>query len=185
MEEALGLLSTGDHSFSLRALARRAGVSAAAPYHHFGDKEGLLAAVAAEGFEALRMALDHAVEGVASPSEELVAMVAAYVRFAAGHPAHYRVMFLPDIDRDAHPELHTTAGTAFARLAAVVGRIAGDTIDPAEVRARSGVIWAMAHGVAQLEGEEAFDKLGLSGMAERTARAALALALLSDEGSRI
>src|SRR5262245_57949686 len=101
----------GAGAVSLRAAARRAGVSATAPYRHFADKEVLLAAVAAEGFRAFGAALTAA----ASNPTPLAAMGLAYVRFALAHRGLFRLMFGPGIpDRDRHPELAAAADRAFA-----------------------------------------------------------------------
>ena len=77
----------GAAALSLRDLARRAGVSHAAPTHHFRDKAGLLTAVAAEGFALLGTALAEA--------DDFAATGVAYVRFATTHPGHFAVMFRP------------------------------------------------------------------------------------------
>src|SRR3954451_21225511 len=79
----------GVAALSLRDVARRAGVSHAAPAHHFGDKAGVLTAIATEGFELLAGATRAA-------SGDLLDRGLAYIRFAVEHPAHYEVMFRPD-----------------------------------------------------------------------------------------
>ncbi|MEM7677032.1 MAG: TetR/AcrR family transcriptional regulator [Myxococcota bacterium] len=177
LREALKLLQAGDHSFSLRTLAKRAGVAPSAPYHHFVDREGLFATLATEGFEALRIALDEALDGLESTEQRLPALVSAYIDFAEGHIAHYRVMFQPGLSREKHPNLDSMARRAFSRLAEEVGLVAGKDTDPDEVLGRAAAIWAMAHGVAQLLGDGAFEALEVEDtMSTRASRVALAIA---------
>src|SRR5919201_1889964 len=95
------ILEVGPAAVSLRDLARRAGVSHAAPAYHFGDKAGLLTAVAADGFERLGAALREAYARTGSFLEVGV----AYVRFAVSHRAHFEVMFRPELYRPDDPEL--------------------------------------------------------------------------------
>src|ERR1700733_5513657 len=84
----------GEGALTLREVARRVGVSAAAPYHHFADKHAILAAVGEEGFSHLADAMEEA-QATSGPKtrDTLRAMGVAYVRFAVRHPSHFRVMF--------------------------------------------------------------------------------------------
>src|ERR687888_1062469 len=97
--EAIG--QVGPAAVSLRDLARRAGVSHAAPAYHFGDKAGLLTAVAADGFARLAATLREAYQTTGSFLEVGV----AYVRFAVTHRAHFEVMFRPELYRTNDPDL--------------------------------------------------------------------------------
>src|ERR1700730_4303788 len=91
---ALEILSeTQSLEFSLRELARRAGVSHNAPYKHFADKRELLAAVSAVGFEQLAKRLTSAMQGQTSPRARLFAIARDYVRHGVENPALYRLMF--------------------------------------------------------------------------------------------
>src|ERR1700692_201544 len=83
----------GPSALSLRAVAREAGVSPAAPYHHFEDKGALLLAVAKEGFDLLDEALTKARNSTSDPHDQLAAIGVAYVQYAVSHPALYRVMY--------------------------------------------------------------------------------------------
>src|ERR671929_1278117 len=108
----------GAGAVSLREAARRAGVSATAPYRHFADKEALLAALATRGFEQFGAAFEDAARDESDP---LAAMGLAYVRFALARPGRFRLMFGPGIsDRSRFPELQAAAARAFGRLVACV-----------------------------------------------------------------
>ncbi len=91
---ALDLIADSDaDEVTLRAVARRAGVSSAAPYHHFADKNALLAAVARDGFESLGEVQLEVLARPGSPRDRLERLVSGYVLFALRHPTHYRLMF--------------------------------------------------------------------------------------------
>ena len=106
------IAEVGPAAVSLRDLARRTGVSHAAPAHHFGDKAGLLTAVAADGFRRLAATLGEAYEASGSFLEVGV----AYVRFAVTHRAHFEVMFRPELYRHDDPELVRARDAARALL---------------------------------------------------------------------
>jgi AcrR family transcriptional regulator len=128
----------GPAALSLRDLARRAGVSHAAPAHHFGDKVGLLTALATQGFDLLADALNET-------GDDLLAAGVAYVEFAVRHPAHFQVMFRPELHRADDAELAAARGRAGAALrAGVAGLPAGDPDQDALAA------WSIAHGFATL-----------------------------------
>lgn len=132
------LEATGAGSLSLRALAREVGVSPAAPYAHFPDKESLLAAVATGGFALLR---DICVTAAETSSGEPRALGRAYVGFALAHPNLYRLMFGGTIENfAAHPELDGASQAAFGFLRSTLG---------SETDAASAA-WAFVHGLAML-----------------------------------
>jgi AcrR family transcriptional regulator len=154
IDTALVLLTEeGAWNFTLRELARRAGVSHAALYNHFVDKAALLAEVAARGFEALRQVLDSAARRhPRSPRRQLVAVAGAYVRFGLARPAHYRLMFGPDLaDRRRHPALARAGDAAFAVLVATLrrGQAAGE-IRGGSVRDHAVAAWSLVHGLTML-----------------------------------
>ncbi|MCA9691912.1 MAG: TetR/AcrR family transcriptional regulator [Myxococcales bacterium] len=132
----------------LRAVARRAGVSPAAPYRHFADKEALLSAAALEGFDALRAALVAVDEG--APIERVRALGVAYVVFAAEHPGWFRLMFSDQLERARHPALVRASRPPFSLLAAAIreavarGQLRGDPRD------LTRMAWSLVHGVAHL-----------------------------------
>lgn len=135
---ALDVIATdGPGALSLRDLARRAGVSHAAPAHHFKDRTGLLTAIAAQGYELLADALTDA--------PDLRERGVRYVRFAVAHPAHFQVMFQPDLYRDRadDAELLAAKEQAAAELRAGVATL------PA-ARDAGVAAWSMAHGFATL-----------------------------------
>ncbi len=137
---------------SMREVARRAGVSHQAPYHHFGDKGAILAAVAERGFAGLRGALADATAGVADPVPRLHRLGAAYVRFARANPGWYAVMFRPDVaDPAAHPRLAAAADGAWADLVDAVQGLVDAGLVPAEERDLTVVLaWSTVHGLATL-----------------------------------
>ncbi|MGY1809299.1 TetR/AcrR family transcriptional regulator [Blastococcus sp. SYSU D00669] len=130
----------GPTAVSLRDLARRTGVSHAAPAHHFGDKAGLLTAVAAQGYELLAEALD-----TASRSGDFAEVGVAYVLFAAGHPGHFSVMFRPDLYRTDDPDV-VAARTRTTALLRDGARARFGTPD----RIRALTAWSLVHGLATL-----------------------------------
>ncbi|WP_419995589.1 TetR/AcrR family transcriptional regulator [Streptomyces boninensis] len=134
------IAESGPDALSLRDLARRAGVSHAAPAHHFGDRAGLLTALAVEGHQLLAADL-----GAAGDLRE---MGMRYVRFAADHPAHFKVMFRPDLVRPDNPELTLAQALTAERLRAGVASLPQtDTTDP---RMTGIAAWSLAHGFATL-----------------------------------
>lgn len=123
----------GVAAVSLRDLARRAGVSHAAPAHHFTNRTGLLTALATEGFRRLGEAL--------AGADGLADMGVAYVRFALAHPAHFRVMFDSDLLNPDDPDLAAARTATREQLRAGVAGLP----DTAALAA-----WSLAHGFATL-----------------------------------
>jgi AcrR family transcriptional regulator len=137
---------------SLREVARRVGVSQAAPYRHFADKDALLAAVAEEGFQRLLNALQVDIGSDPDPLVRLQASGVAYVKFAIAHPAHYRVMFSTfRVDQENNSSLNAAAGKAFAVMVDVIsaGQAIG-AIQPGNPRQLAWVTWSLVHGLALL-----------------------------------
>jgi AcrR family transcriptional regulator len=137
---------------SLREVARRVGVSQAAPYRHFADKDALLAAVAEEGFQRLLNALQVDTGSDPDPLARLQASGVAYVKFAIAHPAHYRVMFSTfRVDQENNSSLNAAAGKAFAVMVDAIsaGQAIG-AIQPGNPRQLAWVTWSLVHGLALL-----------------------------------
>lgn len=143
----------GVEGFTLRGCAKRAGVSHAAPTHHFGDVTGLLTALAAEGFQRFlatttaRLTKADSTDG----RGRMAALGLGYVEFARANPALFRLMFSsdrPDFDDEA---LGTAASTAFEQLVSGVGGVEGsDPLDSRRGRRIVAARWAMVHGLAHL-----------------------------------
>lgn len=149
---ALSLVAErGPKGFSLTEAARRAGVSAAAPYRHFADKAHLLATVAEQGFLELHVALAAATETASDPVARLIEIGRAYVRWAVTHPDQYRVMFGADTDKTQHPSLSIAAEQAFGELLEVVALCqATGILGGQEPRQAAGPLWSLVHGIASL-----------------------------------
>ena len=105
----------GPTALSLRAVAREAGVSPAAPYHHFKDKDDLINAVAKQGFDILAEVMRSASKDAETASERLVSMGVAYVVFARDHPALYHVMFDAKRKREFRANAPRDPDGAYAR----------------------------------------------------------------------
>ena len=154
LDAALGLIEKqGAEALSLRAVARRAGVSTAAPYRHFPSREALLAAVAEEGFRLLGEQMRRTTAAHADdPARALGEAGVAYVLFAAAHPSRYNVMLSPELaDRTAHPSLEAAEnGTRRLLLDAVLSYQAAGWLgsrDPGELVISA---WSSVHGLASL-----------------------------------
>ncbi len=145
----LSILAEGGapSALGLREAARRAGVSAMAPYRHFPDKEALLAAVATVGFERLRTALEAADRGKAGTLREaLYAQGAAYVAFACAQPGLFRLMFGAGSGGSRPDALCEASAAAYAVLSERVA-----TLVPAASAAEEALrCWALVHGIASL-----------------------------------
>lgn len=138
------LAEGGIERISLREVARRAGVSAAAPYRHFPSRHDLLGAVAAEGFAELTAALDGAAVG--GGPERLAALGRAYVHFALAQPQLFRLMFDAETGACEDPALREAARQAFQRLADA----AGGSADTPEAPPTAIGAWSLVHGLALL-----------------------------------
>ncbi len=149
---ALSLVAEkGPKGFTLTEAARRAGVSAAAPYRHFADKAELLATVAEQGFVELHAELAAAADNASEPKERVIELGRVYVRWAIAHPDHYRVMFGAETAKTGHPTLAAAGDRAFGDLLDAIKQCqdAGilDGQDPREIAAP---LWSLVHGVASL-----------------------------------
>lgn len=146
------LAETGPDGFSLRDCARRAGVSHAAPAHHFGDAKGILTAVAAEGFEALSRAMTaKAAEAGDDPGERLTALGQAYVEQAVSDPGAFRVMFRPALLHHGDPALKQAADHARTVLQGGIEAIPrANGADAKSQQIRAILAWSTVHGLASL-----------------------------------
>jgi AcrR family transcriptional regulator len=148
-----------DWDFSLREVARRAGVSHNAPYNHFPEKRDLLAAVAAAGFEQLRDRMREAVAGIVPADKALRACAHAYVHFGTGNPALYRLMFGPTLcaPGEKEPEVTREAGaSAKAVLQEIIergarsGAFSLSEAQQGDLEAGALAAWSQVHGITML-----------------------------------
>jgi AcrR family transcriptional regulator len=151
VHSALEILSeAGVGGLSLRAAARRAQVSAMAPYRHFADKEALLAAVAEYGFRELASRLTAATATAADPRAGLAALGVAYVLFACDQPSLFKLMFGPTIERKSgHPVLEEAGSACFnaLRQAVEAAKFFEGDYDPGDVAL---ACWSLVHGLSAL-----------------------------------
>ena len=161
------LAENGLRGFTLRECARRAGVSHAAPKHHFGDVSGFLSAIAARGYERLTERLEGELAGATNLEEEFLATTVAYVGFAEDYPEHFRIMFRADLIDMQSPVVTEAATGAFTVLTNVIRRQRGkpeasrvDVFEGSAVQEVGPDIlvgWSHIHGFAHLMLE---DRLG-------------------------
>lgn len=148
------LTRQGQAGLSLREVARVAGVSHAAPYHHFASLDELLAAVAARSFETLGAALAEAA-GAADPREAMLRIGDVYVAHARAQPAHFRLMFGPLLSRkEEFPALAQAARASFMQVLQAAERYA-----PGEGAVVALTGWSLGHGFAHLAIDGALDDL--------------------------
>ena len=151
----------GQGGLSLRAVAREAGVSPAAPYHHFKDKSELMLAIAEEGFDQLSDYIRRTTDIAALPMERVAAIGLAYVQFAKAHPAVYRVMYDCSRDSDAMPDkAHNAEEGAFSLLKrAMIDMGVASPDQETDLELACIAAWCAAHGLAEMVGFKQFDAL--------------------------
>jgi AcrR family transcriptional regulator len=144
----------GLQGLTLRAVAREAGVSHAAPTHHFDDLTGLVSELAAIGFRQFNAAMGEARSVPGSMLEKSMAAAKAYVGYARAHPGMYGLMFRTERLDMTRPALHEAANASFAGLAGSIGASRHETIsaqalslDQAAAIARA---WSLVHGFTML-----------------------------------
>jgi AcrR family transcriptional regulator len=138
----------GPAHLSLRALARSAGVSHAAPAHHFRDKAGVFTAIATEGFELLHEIQLRTSAGM-DPGQTLLPLAVSYVLFAIEHPAHYEVMWSEDLCDPDDPALAAARARVFEVFYQSVAAGTGQA-EPEHFRGAVGAAWSVVHGFATL-----------------------------------
>lgn len=158
------LTERGIEAFSLRGVAKRAGVSHAAPAHHFGDVQGLLTALAAHGFRRfLQRQQDFRRRAEPDAASQLIASGVGYVTFAQENPALFRLMFSSSRTHFEDPQLGQAAGAAYQDLVRHVAQARGAAqglssefassdscdVDP-DLQRDVAATWAVAHGLADL-----------------------------------
>jgi AcrR family transcriptional regulator len=142
----------GIGAVSLRRVARAAGVSPGAPYHHFADRSALLAAIAVQGYELLVEQLRQARATAPTATRALGALVETYVAFARDHPAHLQLMLRPELSQpQRHPETEAAGEAAIQILTEVVEDCQREGSAPAgDPATLVGMVWALAIGIVTL-----------------------------------
>jgi AcrR family transcriptional regulator len=144
----------GLQGLTLRAVAREAGVSHAAPAHHFGDVTGLISELAAIAFRRFSAALSEAAASASSPDEAAEGRARAYVGFARDNPCLFQLMFRTERLDHSRPALREAAENAFLNLAKVVGARRHETVTPENLTLAQAAdiarMWSMVHGFAML-----------------------------------
>jgi AcrR family transcriptional regulator len=145
----------GADGVSLREVARHAGVSHAAPAHHFGDRAGLLTALATEGFLLFdRYLSDALATDPREPVQQLPALGKAYAQFAEQHPGHFAVMFRPALIHVNDPDLTAASDAAFATLRTHIERCQrAGWHTGADTQTLAAASWALAHGISVLRSQ--------------------------------
>lgn len=154
IQAGLELLAEGGaQELDLRKVARRAGVSHAAPYRHFADKQALIAAINEEGFHWLAERIQATLREVPDePFEQLLGVALAYVHFAQEHPWLMREMFSGlTIEREMFASLYTASKNVYRLYAEVIkhGQESGKIVD-GDPAALACVLWSALHGLAML-----------------------------------
>jgi AcrR family transcriptional regulator len=155
LDTALELIAReGPSAVSLRSLARRLGVSHAAPANHFPDKAALFTAIAVEGFELLAAAIEDAAGRAgadATAGQRLRATGRAYTGFAVAHPAHFAVMWQRDLLHRDDPALVAAGDATFGLLLAAVRDVQAEGwAAGADQRTVAYLAWSVVHGLAAL-----------------------------------
>lgn len=153
------LEAEGPSALSLRAVAREAGVSPAAPYHHFKDKAELLQAVAQEGWDTLNAQMAGAKARDAGP-HQLTALGIAYVCFARENPALYRVMYDNVREAEDLPEdMHKDKDSAYCLVRDTMIELGADPGAEVHLELATIAAWCGAHGLAEMAGFKQFEPL--------------------------
>jgi AcrR family transcriptional regulator len=144
----------GVDGFTLREVARRAGVSHTAPYHHFPDKAALVRALAIEAFKILTHDLQEAADGAKKPLEQLECIGERYVQFALAHPVEFRFMFRRDLclseAQNGEDPLETESLNAQAVLEAAVDAASKEGQLEGNAKNAALTAWSGVHGLATL-----------------------------------
>jgi AcrR family transcriptional regulator len=164
----------GPHGFTLAEASRRAGVSVAAPYKHFADREALLAELATAGYREQEERFAVAVGSSEDPVEQLAAFASAYVRFAAEQPALFDITFHAGLDKSRFPELASAGERVAELLLPPARRLARDEDDAFDLLLR---VAGAAHGLAVFLRQGLFGVTGdaLPETEDRAARTARAI----------
>ena len=142
------IAADGPEALSMREVARRADISHQAPYHHFTDRAGILAAISEEGFRAFAAEFRATLSSSSSP---LTDCLRTYVRFAMEHKGHFRVMFRSDIcGVETHEPTRAAADEAFLALLDFAALVNPAAAQGPDAFALPTLLWSQAHGLATL-----------------------------------
>ena len=162
LDAALRIVETdGAQALTLRAAARAAGVSQAAPYRHFANKDAILAAVAEDGFRSLMTAMRDGVAASQDPLGRLRGVGIGYITFATSHPSHFCVMFGREMaDRSASPTLRRLAEDTLTIVVDAIAECQREGLVRADEPAAelALIAWASVHGLSALLVEGVLDR---------------------------
>ncbi len=161
-EGALLLAEKGADGFSMREVARRAGVAVAAPSHHFGNARGLLTAIATCGFETLGDQFQIALTKHEGPIDRVIEICKFYVQMGTTHKGHAEVMFRWDLVDQSDQNYATAAGHALATLISAVDAATPVATNKVDVEHTAKTLWAAMQGFVALslsEDEMASDRI--------------------------
>lgn len=149
IDAALSIIETrGPDAVSMREVARRAGVSHQAPYHHFLDRAGIFAAITAAGYTSFDEQMRRTLE---TSNEPAIDCLRTYLRFALSHRGHFRIMSRSDLNgATTHPEAAAAAERAFQTLIDLARRVDPSAQNPTDTMILALAIWSNAHGLAML-----------------------------------
>jgi AcrR family transcriptional regulator len=174
LNASLALISeVGPQAFTLREVARRAGVSHNAPYRHFRDKDELLAVVALQGFERLTAAMKRSAARGTTAEERFRLCGRAYVSFALRWPQHFQVMFDLPSSQNKYPEYAKAGDEAFATLLTFIAECQEAGALPAgDPESLALMAWSMVHGIAKLAGSSQlpFNRDAVLAFADKTSQ---------------
>ncbi len=175
VDAAIALIAErGVHGFSLAEASRRVGVTTAAPYRHFADREELLAAVAVRGLQTFTGMAMAAADRAATPEHRLAAVASTYVRFAAEHRPLFDALFSSGVDKSRYPELQR-AWEPLDTLLAEVRQICDGNAVAADALAAAAEATAHGHAMLLVDGEYGQGPDAVRAAADSAARATLAL----------
>lgn len=163
------ITASGVAAVSMRAIAADIGVSHAAPRHHFGSRDGLLTALAAEGFNLMAAKM----QAVREREGSYLEIGVAYVEFALEHPGHFAVMFDTDQQLDDDAELRAAQARAFGELTIGVERF-DDERAKADMAAATIAGWSMMHGLVVLHRSGSLDRAHVTALLGNPSMAELA-----------
>lgn len=167
IDAALEILKEGGmEGISLRALAQATGVTQAAPYSHFRDKDDLLAAVAETGFQRLALQMAEDATGMRNVQERIEKLMASYVRFAVTNKPLFQLMFSRELsEMKNYPTLAMTAGKSYALISAA---LSGRNATAEDTRFLTVTIWSLCHGLTTLivDNKIRLEQFGAAGIDE-------------------